>query len=100
MHRNRHDRSVPQVPSGYALVSQTAISRLFDTPEHKSQFHADYTTYILRLVVHSSKDDVFGHVTHTVARGALFDSEMTASCNCLPHSTLYILELPYAPGPR
>ena len=30
---------------------QTAISRLLDTPEHKSQFHADYPTYILRLVV-------------------------------------------------
>ena len=30
---------------------QTAISRLSDTPEHKSQFHADYPTYILRLVV-------------------------------------------------
>ena len=37
------------IRSCYSL--QSAISRLSDTPEHKSQFHADYPTYILRLVV-------------------------------------------------
>ena len=47
----------------------------------------------------SSKDDVFEHVTHTVARGPLFDPELTAILKpriCV--ATLYILELPFAPG--
>ena len=49
--RDRHDRPVPKGQSGSAIVSQRGIPRLFDTPDHKSPNHAEYPTYIRRLVV-------------------------------------------------
>ena len=99
--------AVPKVPSGHALSSGAPFhDSLSDTRAQKSISRglSDICSPPRRPLsirpLHSSKDDVFGHVTHTVARGPLFDPEWRATATCIFDATLYILELPYAPGPR